>query len=52
MIFLEKAEKIEKILERLTHVGVGKRPKTSVRYCVKLDRKLYFFSVSYENQVI
>lgn len=42
MVFLEKTgERVEKILERLTHVGIGKRLKSSVRYiCEKTPRKM------------
>jgi hypothetical protein len=34
VVFLETTgERVENILERLTNVGIGKRPKSSVRYC-------------------
>jgi hypothetical protein len=33
VIFLETSgERVEKIFEKLTHVGIGNRPNTSVRY--------------------
>jgi hypothetical protein len=36
VVFLEKTGKrVEKILGKLTFVGIGKRPKSSVRYCMK-----------------
>jgi hypothetical protein len=32
-MFLERTgERVERILKWLTHVGIGKRPKSSVRY--------------------
>jgi hypothetical protein len=33
VVFLEETgARVKKILERLTHVGIGMRPNTSVRY--------------------
>jgi hypothetical protein len=41
VVFLEKTgERVEKILGRLTRViGIGKRPNSSIRYCVKKSKE-------------